>query len=87
MIKQISKEGGTGTKTDSILGGVFNYADKSNALIENIMTLTKGDDGKLSPAMRTHRVLHYCCHSSSLTCAVSVSKISRLVYTTSECSR
>lgn len=46
MIKQISKEGGTGTKTDSLLGSVFNYADKNNALIENIMTLRRNEDGR-----------------------------------------
>ena len=46
MIKQISKEGGTGTKADSLLGSVFNFADKNNELIENIMTLTKGSDGE-----------------------------------------
>ena len=48
MIKQISKEGGTGTKADSLLGSVFNFADKNNELIENIMTLTKGSDGECS---------------------------------------
>ncbi|XP_067943512.1 dynein axonemal heavy chain 6-like [Watersipora subatra] len=44
MIKQISKEGGTGTKADSLLGSVFNFADKNNELIENIMTLTRGNE-------------------------------------------
>jgi len=48
MIKELSKEGGTGTKADSLLGSVFNFADKHNELMENIMTLTKGNDGKLS---------------------------------------
>ena len=45
MVKQISKEGGTGTNADSLLGSVFNFADKNNELIENIMTLTKNTEG------------------------------------------
>ena len=46
LLKRLEKEGGTSVKSGTILGSVFNFQDKNQALLDNISSLTKAtDDG------------------------------------------
>ena len=54
LLKQLGQEGGASTKGGTVLGKVFHPADKNQALLSSISTLTKvgGDDsdgGFLNP--------------------------------------
>ncbi|KAL4237693.1 Dynein heavy chain 14 [Mactra antiquata] len=40
-LKKLCKEGGTSTKSGTILGSILNYSDKGSSLLENISNLTK----------------------------------------------
>ena len=49
-LKQLSKDGGTSTKSGTILGSIFNFSEKGTSLLENISNLTKwgqDDDDKV----------------------------------------
>ncbi|KAK2187821.1 hypothetical protein NP493_153g03009 [Ridgeia piscesae] len=48
LLKQLGQEGGSTTKSGTVLGKVFHPADKNQALLSNISTLTKfgADDGE-----------------------------------------
>ena len=41
MLGRLSKDGGTSTKTGTILGSIFNFSEKGSSLLENISSLTK----------------------------------------------
>ena len=43
MLENMGKDGGTSTKSGTVLGSILNYSDKSNLLLENITKLTEGD--------------------------------------------
>ncbi|KAK3092231.1 hypothetical protein FSP39_000084 [Pinctada imbricata] len=43
MLENMSKDGGTSTKSGTVLGSILNYSDKSNLLLENITKLTEGE--------------------------------------------
>ena len=53
MLRKLGEEGGASVKPKTILGAVLNFTDKSQALLDNISSLTKvGADtaeGKRSP--------------------------------------
>ncbi|XP_064622088.1 dynein axonemal heavy chain 6-like isoform X2 [Lineus longissimus] len=52
MLKRLGKEGGTGFKNQTILGDIFNFADKNRALLDNISSLTKmSEDTDMSKDM------------------------------------
>ena len=40
-LKRLTKDGGTGTKSGTILGSIFNFSEKGASLLENISNLTK----------------------------------------------
>ena len=49
MLKRLGKDGSTSYKSGTILGSVFNFTDKNQALLDNISSLTnlmKETDGK-----------------------------------------
>ena len=49
-LKRLSKDGGTLTKSGTILGSIFNFSEKGASLLENISNLTKWgqeDDNKV----------------------------------------
>ena len=48
LLQRLEKDGGTGYKSDTVLGSVFNFTDKNQALLSNISSLTKmgGEDGE-----------------------------------------
>ena len=53
MLRKLGEEGGASVKPKTILGAVLNFTDKSQALLDNISSLTKVGadtaDGKRSP--------------------------------------
>ena len=50
LLKRLEKEGGMSYKTNTVLGSIFNFTDKNQALLENISSLTKlaTEDGTYS---------------------------------------
>ena len=46
LLKQLAKDGGTGFKSSTVLGRVLNFANKNQALLENISSLTRAGGGK-----------------------------------------
>ncbi len=40
MLKKLGKDGGTSYKSGTILGSIFNFTDKNQALLDNISSLT-----------------------------------------------
>ena len=40
-LKRLSKDGGTSTKSGTILGSIFNFSEQGASLLENISNLTK----------------------------------------------
>ena len=48
MLKRLSKDGSMSYKSGTILGSIFNFTDKNQALLDNISSLTnlsKSTDG------------------------------------------
>lgn len=44
MLNRLGQEGGTSTKSGTVLGQILSYSDKSNALLESISKLTEMDN-------------------------------------------